>query len=159
MFLNAIAIFFLILFLIKILSPNVFPVIRRFFNHLLTYINEIFKILLNSFLRSITLLITKTVFVVGIVVLATLVISTVYTTIKYPNIMEIKTWFFHFKDNILNIYVYTFFLGTYILGIMDYLKDKSTISSKFMSYIETQFRNKNQKQYVYDEETKKYIYK
>lgn len=158
LFLEIVAIIFLIIFIFKMLYPKVLPAIGRGFNRLFKLIGKGFKILVESFFYTIYLLITRTVYMVGIIIIVSLLLGILFTFINNP-INSFSSFFDAFKNSILIIYVKTFFIGTYILGFINYIIVRGKIKQNFFNFITLKINRNFSKKYFYDEATNKYTYK
>jgi len=147
MFLKIIALFFLLIFLIKAFNPRIFPLIGRAIQYVFRLLGSYLKIIFESFFYSIYLLFTNTIYVVGIVLLASLIIGIYKTYMQTPNVYDIQTFYQTFKTVILDIYVQTFFIGTYLVGFIKYLmvrtRLKDNMGHYFSYYFNKRFTNKN----------------
>lgn len=170
MFLRFIAILFLILFLIKLINPKVFPFIKDAFDNVIHFIGYTFRLFFESSIYTVNLVFSRTIYVVGLDILIAFILNIIITTIAYPNINDFNTWFTLLKQNAIDVYVFSFFYFTYVIGLLTYMRrDQGTIS-KFISIFRNKTINnslkkdgikrndKNEGTYEYDEKNDTYKY-
>ncbi|QVK17074.1 hypothetical protein KHQ81_09255 [Mycoplasmatota bacterium] len=159
LFFKIIAILFFILFLIKLFSPRFFPFIIKGYETVIKFCNYTFKLLIRSSIYTVNLLFTRTVYIIGLDLLFALLFNILLTIYVYPH-YNLKIWFSLFKTNLINSYVLSFFVCTYLIGLYEYLKVKKNININIYNFIQKKLNKASTKQgsYTYDDQTNKYTY-
>jgi len=169
MFFRFIAILFLLLFFVKLINPKVIP----YFKETWAFIKDLFFTTLRLFTRSFAsafqLLLQRTVYVVGIDLLSALaILFIVYFYVYFPSYPIAGLWLV-FKNHFFDLYILTFFAGSYIIGMVELLKQGGTIDWQktfnkifFARSVRMPFRERQEgtedSHYVYDETTGEYKY-
>ena len=175
MFFRFIALLFLIIFLIKLLNPNTIP----YFKNILQFIQTFFYTVISYFFKNIAmggyLLFKQTVYVVGSALGASIFLTVVVFLISYYPDYTFSLFWTTLKQDWFNLYVLSFFLTTFILGLIEILKENGSFSKErikgyFKGFTYTIHGDKGDEEkkendrvqtkghYVYDEETKQYRY-
>lgn len=160
LFFKVIAILFLILFLVKLFNPKIFPFIKKGYETLIEFISYTFKLLIKSSIYTVNLLFTRTIYIIGLDLVYALLFNILLTIYAYPHYNP-KIWFILFRNNLINSYVFSFFVCTYLIGLYQYFKVKKNISINFYDFIQKKI-NKDASYkgaYTYDEESNKYTYR
>lgn len=173
MFLKIIALVFLFIFIIKLFNTDTIPYLRTIWNFIKKFIKTFIYYFVKSFVYGGFLLIKQTVYVVGTSLFVTLgLILIVFFIAQYPTYTLGDFWQ-TFKHYSIDLYVLSFFTTTYILGLVEVIKQNGGISihdsiKRHMGVFNFNFEdkthqstsnNQNQStkgQYVYDEETQEY---
>lgn len=154
-FFTAIAIFFLVLFVIKLFNPKVFPFLYKGLKKLWEFIRYTFTLLIKSSIYTINLTFKRTIYVVGLDLLFALALNITITTIVTR---DPQLWLDIFVKQLLSTYVLSFFTFTYLIGLYHYLKKKSNEKQSIFTYWKSIFRSSKKSYYTYDESTNKYTY-
>ncbi len=159
LFFKFIAVVFLVLFLVKLFNPKIFPFIKKGFQTTLDFFGYTFKLLIKSSLYTIHLLFSRTVYVIGLDIVFALLLNIILTIIIYPH-FDLNIWLTIFKNNLFNVYVLSFFIFTYLIGLYEYLKVKNNLSIKFTHFLKNKFFIKKDPDghYTYDEKSNQYIF-
>lgn len=159
MFSKFIALFFLVIFIIKLFNPNFFPYINKGINAILAFFRYTLKLLIESSLYTFYLLFTKTVYVIGLDIIFAILINIVIIIYVSPG-FDINLWFILLKNNLFSSYVFSFFTFTYLIGFYQYLKVKTDIKPNLFKIFNVRYKSNNSKQghYTYNEDTNDYTY-
>jgi len=103
------------------------------------------------------LLFNRTVYIIGLDIIFALLFNIILTIYVYPYFNP-SIWFTLFKNNLINSYVLSFFVCTYLIGLFLYLKDKKNFKFNYLNFVQSFNRKKEPKKgyYTYDNETKQY---
>jgi hypothetical protein len=159
MFLRFTALLFLILFVIKLFDNQTIPFLRASFHKIVDFIIYTFKLWLKSSLYTLHLLLNRTVYIIGLDIVIALVLNFIVIVIAYPT-FNLSIWIKLYFQNLFTMYVFSFFMCTYIIGLYNYLKRKTDFNFTFIKH---NFRKKVNKQknngfYTYDDKTNEYTY-
>lgn len=175
MFFKFLALLFLVIFLIKIINPKTIPQLKTVWKFIKQLFIILFRYVVKGFIHGIILLWNHTVYVVGLSLVATIILfAAVFFISYYPNYTFEGLWS-TFKHHAFDLYVVSFFVMTYLLGLLEAFKQKHGMSlhdsmkRRFQtftfdfgqsrsSYNEHNNSNSTNGQYVYDEETQEYRY-
>lgn len=160
LFFKVIAILFLILFLVKLFNPKLFPYLKKGYETVIEFISYTFNLLIKSSIYTINLLFTRTVYIIGLDLVFAFLFNILLTLYVYPH-FNLKVWSTLFKNNLINCYVLSFFVCTYLIGLYQYLKVKKNLNINFYDFIQKKLNKDSSKKntYTYDEETNKYTYR
>jgi hypothetical protein len=166
MFFKFIATVFLVLFIFKILNPDVIPYMQKFWKIVNSVVKTTFYLILNGFILGFHLVIKRTIYVVGIALVVTVLFNLLVSGIIHFQQFNLSNFFSTFWDQFFDFYVLFFFLSTFILGIVEVLFKKQTVKGKMVNkfYAEvnkfqyTRVSKPKEETFVYDEESKKYHY-
>ncbi len=159
MFSKYAALFFLGVFIVKLFNPNFFPNISKAINTTLAFFRYTLKLLIESSLYTFYLLLTKTVYIIGLDIIFALLINIIIIIYVSPS-YDIELWFFLFKNNLLSSYVFSFITFTYLIGFYQYLKVKTNVKPNLFNVFNIRFKTNNPKKghYTYNEDTNDYTY-
>jgi len=156
-----IALFFLIVFLIRLINPSVLPYVKRVWLFVKQVMKFTISLLFNSLYFALHLLIRRTVYVIGTVLICTILFTLFITIIVYGKDFSLNYLLFVMKHSVLDIYVFNFFTITYLLGMIEVLTKDKRFKDHIISKIPKEFvwpKNNRQKKYIYDQETGTYRY-
>lgn len=171
MFARGIAILFLFIFLIKLINPKTIPALKEVWAFLKSFFITLISYVSKSFVMAGYLLMKQTVYVVGTALMASAFLSClVFLIATFPHYSLASFWSF-IKKSWLDLYVLSFFLTAYVLGLIEVLKHKNVrIRERLKGYFRgftftipgrnssSRSHTKTKGRYVYDEETKEYRY-
>jgi hypothetical protein len=160
-FLRVISILFLIIFLIKLINPKVVPYLKDFFHSMGTLIRFTSYLFFNSFFYGANLLMKRTVYVMTVVIFVTLFLTSAVTLYITYDQLSFTLFYNVFKSSVFSLYVFSFFVSTYLLGLYEVLKEKTSFHNKLIDSFRFKFMRMQQKsgKYVYDEVHNRYTYK
>jgi hypothetical protein len=119
--LYGIAIAFLIFFIIRIIFPKFVPHIKRFFLFVIRIIQNLLRLIADTLSASIYLLLTRTVKVIGSVLVLSIIVTIILAYRKVDDLKFLSLWETS-KGIFLHVYVIYFFVITLTLGLIRTLR-------------------------------------
>lgn len=161
MFLRIIAYTFLFIFFIKLINPKVIPYLKDIWTVVKSVFRYTFFVLTNGFFYAIHLLVSKTVYMMSIVIVSTIIITITLSVYLNFNTLSFNGIWNSFQDLIINLYVWSFFVVTYLIGIIEVIRKKQSFKEKVIIKFNTKIDEftRNKGKYIYDEEQEIYTYK
>ncbi len=155
-FFSTIALLFLFLFIIRLLGPKVFPYLKKVLDVIWDFMISAGLLFIKSSLYTIILVFRRTVYVIGLDIIIGLLINLAIVIFVVPT--KPGLWLTLFYHNLLDTYVFSFFIFTYLIGLFEYLKSKDLRNFKITDFIKSFQVKKEKGKYIYDEEHNKYVY-